>query len=302
MNTIRTNNLKDFTTKYLNTAVSDEVNQRAMRDLNNPSDKNFFAIQRTNLARDLIQFPIPPHRVDFYEILFIEKGSTRRTVDLMHFELKDSSFSLTKPGQIVSDDLISSNIRGYHLYFDQAFVLACSKELLHITLFQPLDIAYNQITPLHFKEIKFLLEKIERLYIDESDNSLLKSYITTLLFELDSIIRKNGTHQSELPISQVAQRYRQMISLQPNIKLSIAYYAEILNTTARSLNREVKNVYGKTPLELKTDSIITNAHVMLADRKMSVTEIALSLGFEDMAYFSRFFKKRTGKTPSEMRG
>ncbi|MBP7550291.1 MAG: helix-turn-helix domain-containing protein [Gemmatimonadaceae bacterium] len=40
---------------------------------------------------------------------------------------------------------------------------------------------------------------------------------------------------------------------------------------------------------------------MVAQGNLSLTEIALRVGFSDQAHFSRSFKKHFGETPSERR-
>lgn len=46
---------------------------------------------------------------------------------------------------------------------------------------------------------------------------------------------------------------------------------------------------------------IEKAAVMLKQNKSSITDIALSVGFEDMSYFCRIFKKYMGQSPSSYR-
>ena len=56
---------------------------------------------------------------------------------------------------------------------------------------------------------------------------------------------------------------------------------------------------GLTPLEYRNQIIVRQAKFLLSGDDISVKEIAFSLGFQSVAYFSRFFKKHTGYSPSE---
>lgn len=60
--------------------------------------------------------------------------------------------------------------------------------------------------------------------------------------------------------------------------------------------------FGMSPLEYRDKMIIKRACAMLETEDMSVKEVALAVGFENAAYFSRFFKKHTGHSPSEYGG
>ena len=59
-----------------------------------------------------------------------------------------------------------------------------------------------------------------------------------------------------------------------------------------------KAEYGMSPLEYRDKLIIKRASMLLRDGSFSVTEIAEMLGFESVSYFSRFFKKQKGVSPS----
>jgi AraC-like DNA-binding protein len=57
----------------------------------------------------------------------------------------------------------------------------------------------------------------------------------------------------------------------------------------------------KTPSQLIQERIIVEAKRLLYYTDKSVKHITFELGFEDMAYFSNFFKKNMGLSPSDFR-
>lgn len=59
-----------------------------------------------------------------------------------------------------------------------------------------------------------------------------------------------------------------------------------------------KEEYGVTPLAYRNRLLLQKACLLLREGALSVTEIAEALGFETLAYFSRFFKKHMGVVPS----
>ena len=54
-----------------------------------------------------------------------------------------------------------------------------------------------------------------------------------------------------------------------------------------------------TPLQYRDKLVVDKAKVMLKLEEITISEIAEILGFADVAYFSRFFKKHVGVSPSE---
>jgi len=57
--------------------------------------------------------------------------------------------------------------------------------------------------------------------------------------------------------------------------------------------------YGMTPMEYRDSLLMEKARALLRSEELSITEIAEQLGFESVSYFSRFFKKHQGISPSE---
>ena len=80
-----------------------------------------------------------------------------------------------------------------------------------------------------------------------------------------------------------------------------ADYANRLSVHVNHLNKVVKDTTGKTTSTMIAERIIKECTQYLLHSNLSISEIAYSLGFENIAYFSKFYRKHTGKTPSEIR-
>jgi transcriptional regulator GlxA family with amidase domain len=59
--------------------------------------------------------------------------------------------------------------------------------------------------------------------------------------------------------------------------------------------------FGMSPAQYLIQARIDRAHQLLTESGMTVTETATALGYTDVAYFSRQYKQRTGRTPSQDR-
>ena len=78
-------------------------------------------------------------------------------------------------------------------------------------------------------------------------------------------------------------------------------YAEALGMSESRLNRIARATAGKSALEVVQDRLTLEARRRLIHVAGPVSSLAYELGFEDPAYFWRFFKRRTGMTPREFR-
>jgi AraC-like DNA-binding protein len=67
------------------------------------------------------------------------------------------------------------------------------------------------------------------------------------------------------------------------------------------LNKVLKEITGKTTTEIISSRIIQEAKILLKQTNWNISEIAYSLGFDDLANFSNFFKKQTSFTPMAFR-
>lgn len=76
-------------------------------------------------------------------------------------------------------------------------------------------------------------------------------------------------------------------------------YAEMMNISDKHLNRMSSQTLEKTVSDLINERIILEAKRLLLFSKYSVAQVSSELGYFDSSYFSRFFKKKTGVTPSE---
>jgi AraC-like DNA-binding protein len=80
-----------------------------------------------------------------------------------------------------------------------------------------------------------------------------------------------------------------------------ADYAKLLNVTVKTLNRMAKQHLGKTVGDMISERLITQAKHELYLNDKPIKQIAFDLGFNDVAYFSRFFKTQTTVSPEVYR-
>ncbi|MEL6963236.1 MAG: helix-turn-helix domain-containing protein [Pseudomonadota bacterium] len=79
-------------------------------------------------------------------------------------------------------------------------------------------------------------------------------------------------------------------------------YGKVIGVSKSQLTRDCRAILGRSPLQVIHDRIIKEANRKLAYTPLSVAEISDRLGFTDLGYFSRFYRQKTGKTPTDYRG
>lgn len=100
---------------------------------------------------------------------------------------------------------------------------------------------------------------------------------------------------------ELVARFRERLEQRFREHPGIAEYAALLEASETRLLRACLAVTGESPLELVHQRLLIEAERQLRYTSMSVTQVAYHLGFDDPAYFSRFFTRRMGVSPRAFR-
>ena len=106
---------------------------------------------------------------------------------------------------------------------------------------------------------------------------------------------------SSSPTVTLALALRRAIDLHYRENWPIRRYVELLATTPHLMDKAVREVFGMSVKELLLERRLLEAKRLLRFTVRPVENIGREIGFEDPAYFSRFFRKRTGDTPTAWR-
>jgi AraC family transcriptional activator of pobA len=97
------------------------------------------------------------------------------------------------------------------------------------------------------------------------------------------------------------RRFRALVESQFRQQPGLAALANVLGITATQLNRVCHQVLGHSALGVLHARLVLEAQRDLAYTTLSIKQIALGLGFGDAGYFTRFFQRHTGHTPTAWR-
>jgi AraC family transcriptional activator of pobA len=135
-------------------------------------------------------------------------------------------------------------------------------------------------------------------------NEGLLSYVKILLVRATRLKQEQQVAGKEAGNSRLPPplpELREMVEKHYHTLHSPADYAARLHTTPKALGRLVKTHLGKTLTELIQERILNHAKWELLHTLRPVKEIAREIGYDDELYFSRLFKKATGRSPTEFR-
>ena len=121
------------------------------------------------------------------------------------------------------------------------------------------------------------------------------------LYELLSQFYFEYTKKQNSAICQRLLPAKEYIEQYFHHPISLEELAKLSNMSVTNFRREWKKLYSETPLQYRDSIRLYYAKEYLNSGYYTVTEIAEKCGFDDVSYFVRFFKQKTGFTPGEFK-
>ncbi|MBV5348680.1 helix-turn-helix domain-containing protein, partial [bacterium] len=251
-----------------------------------------------------IEHNLMPHLHDFYSIFWVESGEAIHATEFVEYSLKADTILFVPPG-LKHRMYIDKSVSGTYILFNEDFIQYNRKNhvpLKEYRLFNNSDFK-SLITVAPGKREK--LNNITGLIFDELQNSddysqdIVLNLLHLFLLESRRIFDQQNQAPKEAPDTTpdtTIIKFKQLIEENFTKEKNVSPYAEMLNMNPSCLNELTKRTTGITAGELIRNRVIDETKKLLYSSKMSGKEIAYELGFDDPAYFSRFFKKYTGTT------
>lgn len=208
---------------------------------------------------------------------------------------------------------LADTLAGYCCLFDEAFLLPARTgvELAELPIFRPDAYPVWEIAEADCAAVEAIFRKMTH----ELPSRYAYKYdlLRTYLWELIHLVQKLQPAPAPLATHSAAERVathftellaRQFprLSPQPPLRLRTATdYATQLAVHVNHLNRVLKDTTGHTTTALLSSRLTQEAKRLLKQTAWTVSEIADSLGFADVAHFCTFFKRHAGQTPGDFR-
>ncbi|WBV61098.1 helix-turn-helix transcriptional regulator [Chryseobacterium camelliae] len=272
---------------------------------------NVFDIAQT-IERIKTTAEMPYNRRKYYKISLI-RGRNRAEYADKTIRIQNNAllFATPKvPYHWVPEDPKQS---GCFCVFTEDFFI---KDKSHSTLedlpiFQPGNIPLFEIDDELANEIEQLFAKMKKEidsdYIFKYD--LIRNYVLELIHygqKLQPASKLSTSNDASLRVVslfiELLERQFPIENSDQRLQLKSAKdYADRLSVHVNYLNKKLKESTGKTTTEIIAERIIQEAKILLKQTQWNVSEIAYALGFEEIAHFSNFFKKKTSLAPLEFR-
>ena len=257
---------------------------------------------------------VPLFRSGFYRVIFLIDSEVEWHLPNRRLSASNQCIYFAHPGKLESWQANPNNT-GYVVCFDEVIAKGYDAQ------------AFEQAFPF------FSDEGHSILYLTEQEAGHLQPVVESMLAEAQSlrpdrktmlrhllfqylILIKRFYVQSENELSQVVKnntsiynRFKKELDQyfvdlahgREFVQASVSTMASRLALSAGYLGAVIKELTGKTAVAHINEKTVLEAKSYLLHTDLQMTEIAHRLGFNNLSYFTRFFRKNTGSTPKSYR-
>ncbi len=243
---------------------------------------------------------VQPVRVPEMRLFVLRKGYVRATVNLLPIEVQAQELIFVNSNSIVESFEATNNPEGMGILVSPA--------LLNIVCAGQVPKAFGGDVR-HFKlsltaeQLNFIdaLIKLMRTMLQQPhyEVRVFQPLLTSLLWFVHRIWEEqiSTQRQEKDREGQIFAKFIDLVAQHAKTEHQIGFYAERLCLTPRYMSTVVKKVSGRSAKEWIDEALVVAIKIDLKYSSKSLKEIAYEGLFPSMSFFSKFFKRMTGKTP-----
>jgi AraC-like DNA-binding protein len=250
-------------------------------------------------------------QVNLYKIAFKKDFVGDIKYGAQQYDTSSGLLLFTEPGQVVSWNTLTF-WDGYAFVFHPDLIKKhpiASK----ITQYKYFSYEINDalfMTPQEEETITWLFTKIHTelsVHKGQVNEELILSLLSVILTYADNYYQRQfqDANARALPVSArlkaILQCHYSNLSQPVPAIPNVAGIAGELRLSPNYLTDLVRAETGKSTIQLIHEYIIEQAEILLAQTSLNISEVASHLGFDNIAYFSKLFKKVRGVSPSAIR-
>lgn len=234
------------------------------------------------------------------------RGTAKATINITQYNCSQNDVLILEPGSFMLIHECSEDALVHYILFSSSFLdkntfggrlslsaLGLTSPILHLQqehadVFMSLVNLLNQASNC----MPSLLSSDKMVYVL---NILKLTYANFAATSKEAAIRPADRKQ------EIYQDYCQLVLKHYQEWHHVSEYADAMRITLPHLCSTIRQVSERTAGDIIIDAILTDAKAQLKITTLQIKEIALSLGFDNVAFFNRFFKSHTGVTPKTYR-
>jgi AraC family transcriptional activator of pobA len=238
--------------------------------------------------------------------IFLLEGSGKVSVDLVDYIFEGKIALFTTPYQVIYFNT-EQPLKTRRLQFHGDFYcieyhkkeVACNGLLFNNIYQQP----YINLETEDYIEMDYILGKliIEMENASSYSTAVVRAYLQLILALCSKIKAKDTVVYEEKNTHHPLMKFKALLENNFQKERQPSFYAAQMGLSPNNFSKICKQHFLKTPSTLIHERVILESKKLIHLSFKSMKEIAAELNFDDENYFSRYFKKHTGITPTAFR-
>lgn len=280
------------------------INKDALPKFDLPVD----FVANDSITGDILnQYSRFPCKIKAGIFILCMEGMVKATVNLMEVDIRKNDFVVLLPGSFIQIHEVSADTRVCVAGFSSGFMdsgnyVQTLLESMPTILNYPVVSLDDKVADV-FRNVYLLLINAYTLPNTLDNKEILRSILTIFLQGAKDLYKRHGSSIDE-PLKREHELYRQFIQLlmiNYTQEHEVSYYAKRCGVTPAHFSNAIRRASGRSPLAVITETLVMNAKAQLKSTRLPVKEIAFSLGFGNLSFFNKYFRKHVGMTPQEYR-
>ena len=256
-----------------------------------------------------------PCRFDFYMLLYCLNGHVKMNVNLTEFQISDGMTFLNVPGNIIRvNELVDTQKEDLHYLcicmsrnFLQGMMMDVSKFFN-----EGLSLMENPSLRLNKEEKALMTKQVEMMAsVIKADlpykNDVVKSIVSSMFYLIMGVwsdrlsCERNVEPVKHSRSKVIFDQFIKLVTEYHTQERNVGFYADQLCLTPKYLSKLIKGATGRSAPDWIDTYVILEAKNLLKYSNVTIKEIVYKLNFPNQSVFYKFFKARTGMTPTEYR-
>lgn len=255
----------------------------------------------------------PSHVHQQYEINYVLQGKQQMKIGDYSYVQQAGDVVILPPGASHSSRNIDEQSLTYvciHFEMNDRVFLSLLERMDQL-IFRTGSKAANQIEPCIMKLVQAAEHEAQhmvarRVRLQSASFELLSVLWEILLDEAaesspSTYAHMELAHQISARLQAIVNRNLTQAAQRPESHYGIDDIAAELGISPSHCNRIFHQVFAISPRSYLSNLVLHKSKLLLADPQMSIQDIATTLGYRDIAHFSRQFKRWSGISPSQYR-
>lgn len=251
------------------------------------------------------------YRPGIPSFIFVKKGYVKINAQFNILELTAHSLVLIDTNIIYELEEYSPDVEIRVLTYHRDFIDQLSLKFNKLNAYKTIRTELRNVYYSTEKEFLTLWDNVDNIayYSDipqrkeDYVKEIVESFFTGLIYQFANIVARSIAISKQKMSRQheIVLQFVNLVSENYMTEKKVDFYAQQMMMSTRHLSTILKNVTGRSALQIINEYIVNEAKALLSTTSLSIKEIASKLKFSDQYVFSHFFKKHLNISPRQYR-